>query len=306
MQERRSYFLIGCSLRVRVWGPVLREAFRALGLPHYLQEVDASSGIDVRRVLSAVRGGSVAGALLGSEGAVCALDLCEEADVSARRAGAADTIATGRGGRLTAFNCEVLGMTDQLRARGASPKTAVVLGAGQRAAVALAACEALGVAVVAVTSRSWVSTEALHESERAETLRSLRALTALWPSAPAAAPSTHFSEVMRLQFADLAASADLVVQATPATMLDGSLSRDLLAAVPWDRLKPDALVCDLVFRKGPGPFLDEARARGLATLSGIEMVSRQASRAVEIWTGLRPRLDALQTAAERAAVELGG
>jgi shikimate dehydrogenase len=54
------------------------------------------------------------------------------------------------------------------------------------------------------------------------------------------------------------------------------------------RLRPDAVVADLVYVPLETPLLAAARTRGLRTADGLGMLLHQAVRGFELWFGMRP------------------
>lgn len=304
MSDRLRYALVGCMQRTYVWSAMLKAALVALKLPHGVRVVEDDDDAEFRRVIEKLRSGEYAGVHLFGARRYDALEVSDDVDVSARRAKSVSTLVRTSDGRLAGANVEVLGIIEHFKRMELRPRTAVLVGAGTQGMAAAAACEALGVQVIVATSRSWTTTETLYQSAGADRMRELRVLTALWPAAVGEAGSSRFSDVMRLQFADLAAGADLIVQATPATLEDSEESNEVLRAVPWPRVKRDAVVCDLVCRIDPSLFLKTAQQMGLTTVAGFAMIAEQGVRTVEMWTGLRAPLTLLQAAAERATAEL--
>ena len=66
-----------------------------------------------------------------------------------------------------------------------------------------------------------------------------------------------------------------------------------------------SVVFDMVYFPLGTRFLNEARGRGLTTISGLEMLVAQGARQFEIWTGLSaPR--ALMEQAVRSALDHSG
>ncbi len=94
-----------------------------------------------------------------------------------------------------------------------------------------------------------------------------------------------------------AATADLVVNATPLGMRPGD-------ALPLDPgLVPDgALAVDLIYRPSPTPWLGALRSRGVEALDGLGMLVHQAALQIERWTGLAAPVDAMW----RAVVDAPG
>jgi shikimate 5-dehydrogenase len=282
---------------------MIRTGFRVRNLPHAVQEVNGTQPGELDRALNVVRRGQMTGALVLGNEALRLLDSCEHLDASARNANWVNLVTFADQGQLAGYNTVYLGALDLLQEEAIHAPRVSFIGSGPCVSAIAAACTAVADTQVAVTtSRSWTSTEALHESEAACRLRDAGILTALWPSA-VSENSSHFSSVMRLQFADLVASSELLLQTTRATMVEGPDCEGVLQAVPWDRLKRDVVVCDLAYRPEPGPFAKAAQDRGLRTLSGLEMMVRQAARTVHLWTGVRPPTAPMLEAARRAMTE---
>lgn len=73
------------------------------------------------------------------------------------------------------------------------------------------------------------------------------------------------------------AEATIVVNATPLGGPDGPLA--------VDRLPSGALIIDLVYGESVTPWIEAARARGLAAMDGLGLLVHQARRSLEVWTG---------------------
>ncbi len=93
-----------------------------------------------------------------------------------------------------------------------------------------------------------------------------------------------------------AASADLVVNATPVGMGDD-------AAMPFDPslLRDGAIVADLVYHPETTPLLAAAMACDVRTMGGVGMLVHQAARSFERWTGT-PAPVAVMSEAARSAL----
>ena len=101
-----------------------------------------------------------------------------------------------------------------------------------------------------------------------------------WQNMPEIAPllKVHYWETLP----ELLSTADLLVNTTPVGMYpyvdDSPISSELIKA-----LKADAIAYDLIYTPSPTKFLSFARARGLKTIDGLEMLVRQGAAALEIW-----------------------
>lgn len=75
----------------------------------------------------------------------------------------------------------------------------------------------------------------------------------------------------------------LLVNTVPATALEP-------AKLPLSRLKPDAVVADIIYTPLFTPLLDHARQLGLAVVPGLGMLLHQAVPGFEKWFGVTPRV----------------
>ncbi|MCA9861087.1 MAG: shikimate dehydrogenase, partial [Thermomicrobiales bacterium] len=201
------------------------------------------------------------------------LSLIDEVSNLARRAGAVNTISN-RDGRLAGDNTDVYGLSQSLRLHDdrLDGCRAVVLGAGGAARAAVLSLEGVGAREIAVLNRS---------IERAERLRD-----DLVP-APVVAIASGSAEANRVL-----AAADVVINATALGWKRGEmpLTGDQIGA-----LADSALVVDITYRDTD--LLEAARARGLRTVDGLEMLVYQGARSLEIWSGQTPPVDVMMAAA---------
>jgi shikimate dehydrogenase len=110
---------------------------------------------------------------------------------------------------------------------------------------------------------------------------------------------------------ELAAGADLVVNATPVGMrrvvkMDRS---PLEATLPFDLdpnvIGPGQLVADLIYSPAVTPLLRVARERGARTANGLGMLIHQAALQFRLWTGEDPPLEVMSAAAMEAISRYG-
>ena len=297
---RLRFAVFGHPIGHSVSPPMHRAALKSLGLPHTYEAVDVPDLEHLQSMVDAIRQGILAGANVTVPHKRAVLDLVDRVDPSAKNIGAANTLVRSRG-RVIAYNTDSAGLADDLRALGAVGRTAAVIGAGGGGRAAVAACMAVGANVVAVTTRSWQGSEELVGAESADEFRRVGALPCGWPIPRTSGdPSTHLSEVMRLQWGDIAASSDVIIQATNAGMKGSDRGDGVAAIVPWDRLKKDVLVYDLVYNPRETPFLKIARERGLRHAGGIGMLARQGAHSLGLWLRIAPDIDLMRLAAEQA------
>lgn len=272
-----------------------RAAYRSLGLPHVYDAIECRDTGALNAVVKALRSRSIAGMNVTTPFKRDVLQFVDDVHSSVDETGAANTLVLSPAERLVAYNTDLPALVAELRALRPNIATAVILGAGGAASAAVAACKAIGVRVIAITTRSWSNSEAVFESAAATHLRNKGALTLIWPTASSTA-SSNLSSAMHLQWAELAASADLIIQATSAGMMNGEPGHELAAFVPWARLNKSAVAIDLVYGPVDTPFLAAARSHGLRCVNGVGMLVRQGALSFELWLRQKPPLDVMMDA----------
>ncbi len=294
----KSFVLLGHPVRHSASAPMMTAAFRAAGLQHTYSPLDLVRPEGLKRAVQLIRDGSYDGANVTLPYKRDVLKLVDRVDATAERVGAANVIALDEKRRLVAYNTDVGALVAELREATSGRRRAAIIGAGGAALAAVAACKELDFAVVGVTTRSWPDTAAIYESETAERVRALGGIAAVWPSGSKAPASTKLSTEMRLQFAELARFADVVVQATSAGMAGGPPGDAVAAMVPFEGMSKDAVAFDLVYRPALTPFLLAAERAGLRAISGLGMLVRQAEATYKIWLGQDPPPGVMRRAAE--------
>jgi shikimate dehydrogenase len=190
----------------------------------------------------------------------------DEADEIARRVGAVNTVIVEADGKLIGRNTDGFGFMENLRAGcrtwRAEVGAAVVLGAGGAARSICAALLDSGVPEVRLLNRTRERAEVL----AAEIGGSIRVMD--W-----AEPASAMPEV------------GLLVNTTTLGMVDKpSLEIDL------SPLAASALVMDIVYAPLQTALLDQAEARGLATVGGLGMLLHQARPGFAAWYGYQPEV----------------
>lgn len=247
--------------------PILHNAaFAALDLDWAFAAFDVAPGqgkaaIDAMRVLG------IDGLSVTMPHKADAAGAVDERVPTAERLGAVNTVVR-RGTTLVGENTDGAGFVNAVRLdEGFEPagKKCVVIGAGGAARAVVLALADAGAADVVVANRT---------ADRAA-------------SAAALAPG-----VARVGVLADAASADLVVNATPVGM-GGDASVPLDAAL----LHAGQLVVDLVYSPAVTPLVAAARQQGATAVNGLGMLIHQAALAFQHWTGLDPPLEAMSAAA---------
>lgn len=199
-----------------------------------------------------------------------ALELVGDADDSARRAGAVNTVVVRSDGTLLGMNTDGFGFLENIRhgcatwEAGAGP--AVVLGAGGAARAIVAALVAEGVAEIRLLNRT------------GEKARKLAA--GMGPGGAAAIQVRPWRE----RGAALRGAA-LLVNATSLGMTGQPALEIDLEALPGG-----ALVNDIVYAPLETGLLAAARARGNPVVDGIGMLLHQARPSFAAWFGVEPEV----------------
>lgn len=197
------------------------------------------------------------------------MPLLDRIDPLARRIGAVNTVVRGDDGNLSGFNTDAAGFLEPLRSlldREHLFRMARVLGTGgaARAIVAALADEKL---VLVLAGRDTGKARAL--------------LDELAPDGEHhAVELAHFATPTDFAFDDRAGCLDLVVNASPLGMAgQPPLAFDLTHA------PPGSVVYDIVTSPVDTPLLQAARAAGLRTVDGLDMLVGQAAAAFERFFG---------------------
>ena len=146
-----------------------------------------------------------------------------------------------------------------------SARPAIVLGSGGAARAVVAACVQLGCPEVWVVGRSPAKRETFAQS---------------WAAAP-----DILVKLSVLPWDTLAESlpkAGLIVNATPVGMSPHAEASPLKEE-EIEKLRKGAIAYDLIYTPRPTRFLQQAKAVGLTTIDGIEMLVQQGAAALEIW-----------------------
>ncbi|MCL2823286.1 MAG: hypothetical protein FWD57_04780 [Polyangiaceae bacterium] len=290
--------IAGCNHVIVVLGTILRASLRALDLSGEVYKARVEDSLELARLGRSMRQDELKMACLS--GAFCheAPRISDTQEASTGKTGCADMLIRTPSG-IVAHDTTYEAFLETLGAVRAPRSTAVVIGSGPAACAAVGACNHLGFQVVGVTSRSWVSTEVLHESESASKLRSLGALPTLWPTLNDDVQTTKFSREMRLQFREFAAFAQVIIQTV--TVDPASEDADRIAnIIPWDQARKEAMVCDLMYGGNPSPFLLKAQERGFTSIGGVDLLTTRGLRMMDKWVGKRPTRAPIVAAAVRA------
>jgi shikimate dehydrogenase len=199
------------------------------------------------------------------------IPLLDRLDASAERIGAVNTILRGADGALTGYNTDAAGFLEPLQPFLRQQhlfRMARVLGTG-------GAARAI---VSALVDEGFVLVLAGRDTGKAEAL-----LVELAPGEHHVAALDHFATPTDFAFDDRAGCLDLIVNATSLGMAgQPPLAFDLSHA------PPGSIAYDIVTAPLDTPFLRQARAAGLRTVDGLEMLIGQAAVAFRLFFGVEP------------------
>lgn len=194
--------------------------------------------------------------------------LLDEVDDTSRSVGAVNTVVVNEG-RLIGYNTDVRGAMAPLeKACTLDGMSCGVIGAGGAARAVVFGLLERG-AAVSVFARGSANARAISESFGIS-VRSVESL----------------------------ASSDVrvVINATPVGMRGHS---ERLSPAPRAALAGRLIAYDLVYNPTDTQFLIDARAEGCRTIGGLEMLAAQAALQFELWTGQKPPVDVMYSAAAR-------
>jgi shikimate dehydrogenase len=208
-----------------------------------------------------------AGANITAPHKEAALAAVDEADETARRIGAVNTIIVRDGGSLSGANTDAFGFIENLRQ--AAPKwraeagPALVIGAGGAARAVIVALLDAGASALLLTNRSAARADALADE---------------FGAALSTVPWAARHEAV--------AAAATLVNATSLGMTgQPPLELDLRA------LPAAALVSDIVYAPLQTPLLQAAAQRGNTVVDGLGMLLHQARPGFAAWFGVEPEVD---------------
>jgi shikimate dehydrogenase len=263
--------VIGSPIRHSLSPAIMNAAFEAAEVDWVFVALEVESG-HLPDALVGMRTLDIAGLSVTTPHKESAAACVDHLSTDAEHLGAVNCIVND-GGVLTGHNTDGDGFVRSLSAEHSfvpAGRRCVVLGAGGAARSIVLALGRAEAAEVAVVNRT---------RSRAETAASLAGSTG-----------------RVVEPADVAAAvdeADLVVNATSIGM-GGTTS----AALPLDpaSLREGQLVVDIVYRPLVTPLLAAAHDHGALVGNGVGMLTHQAARQFELWTGLDAPIDAMTAA----------
>lgn len=188
---------------------------------------------------------------------IAALDYVDDPGGVRQRIGAINTVACETGGPLIGTNTDAGGFLQPLLKRKWTGTHAILVGAGGAALAIGFALRSVGVTQMTVVARDWAKGQAFLD---------------------------RIGMTGRVQDFDAPLpAADLLVNASPLGMAGNPPYVPDLTPLP-----DKAVVYDIVYVPLETPLLAAARARGLATIDGLDMLIGQAALAFDIFFDAEP------------------
>lgn len=254
--------------------PVMHNrAFAALGLNfHYLPiEVDADR---LGRVAAGLACMNFAGYNITIPHKVRIMEHLDAVDELAGIIGAVNTVALAEG-RSTGYNTDGLGFVRTLETEGGitlEGRSVLLLGGGGAARGIAMTMAFHGAREVVLCNRTAARAEAIAADINAR----VRPCAAAVPREPAA----------------LGAAVEACEVLVNATSLGMHPEADPLPVEPRG-LRPELVVCDIVYNPRQTPLLREAAARGCRVVYGLGMLVHQGAEGFRRWTGQEPPLEVM-------------
>jgi len=263
--------LIGAPIAQSAAPAMHEQAADALGVRcHYqLIEVAGADAAGLRALLDGVRRLGFAGVNVTFPYKEAVVPLLDEMSERARDIGAVNTVVV-RDGRLIGHNTDTTGFERAI---------ADLVAASGRGAVALIGAGGVGKAIAFALASLGVAGISIFDADQAKAERLAMQLR------------NHLQARVAAGIADALQGAVGVVNATPVGMLP-----DRGLAVPEPLLNRDVWVADAVYTPLWTPLLTAAKARGARLMTGRELAIYQAADAFELFTGLKPPVEAIQNA----------
>ena len=268
-EEPRLFGLFGDPVEHSLSPCLHQEAFRLLGVEGVYLKFRVKEA-DLATAIAAVRCLNFAGVNITIPHKEKVIPYLDELAGDARLTGSVNTVVPVAG-KLIGYSTDGEGFLLSLRQGanvGPAGKRIVILGAGGAARALAFRLAQAGMAALDMVGRDPEKTRRLTVDLEEKTGFSAGGYTFASSRLP-----------------DIAAAADLVINATPLGMAPDLFSRP---AFPLSACPAGCLVADLVYNPLETAFLKEASRLGLKTLSGLGMLVYQGMLACQLWTGQLP------------------
>lgn len=266
--KSRVYGIFGYPVAHSLSPLMQNQAFRSLAIDAiYVPFLVTPEALP--QAIEGLRALDIAGVNLTIPHKEAVLPLLDQIDAKAALIGAVNTIVNQQG-HLIGYNTDGLGFLNsaqqELGYRPAGSQV-LLLGAGGACRAAVVALAEAKAASICIANRS---------IERAQRLVA---------DMQAQYRDVSFSAVAygQVDFLTSVEVADLIVNTTAV-----GLAGETLNFLPLEKIKPSALIYDMVYSKIATPLLTDAHSQGLHAVDGLGMLASQGEEAFYLWTGQRP------------------
>lgn len=203
---------------------------------------------------------------------IAVLPYLDEISEAARIIGAVNTVNV-EDGKLFGDNTDGRGFVQALKNEGITPagKTVTILGAGGAAKAIAVECALAGASRITIVNRSEEHARELVKSVKENT--NAEADFILWEAGQKIPQETQ-----------------ILINGTPVGLHPCT---DQKPDIDYDTINRNMIVSDVVFNPADTLFLQEARARGAKTISGLGMLACQGALNFTIWTGQEAPYDVM-------------
>jgi shikimate dehydrogenase len=244
---------------------ILKHSLDFCYLPFQVKEEDLDKAIQGIRALN-IRGVNITFPYKEK-----VIEFLDEAEESARRIGAVNTIVNNKG-ILTGYNTDVIGFKKSLQDNGKfviKEKKAVILGAGGAARGVIYTLLEEGIEEISIFNRTL---------EKAVKIK--QDFSPFFPRS-----NINIFSFEQDNIKDKIKEANLLVNATSI----GMASQIDNTPLPNEKLfHPNLLVYDLIYHPAKTLFLKQAKRAGAKTINGLPMLVYQGIESFYLWTGLKP------------------
>ena len=195
---------------------------------------------------------------------VAIMPFLDELDESAKLAGAVNTIVV-KNGRCIGYNTDGQGFIKSLTAQHhtIAGKTAILMGAGGAARAVVGGLLQNGITEIIIGARSPIKAQEFVDLFPGETL-------------------LKGYDWQQESFTKALETCDFLINCTPIGMSSHKAEELPLS---WERVKKEAVICDLIYNPPLTELLKEAKLRGHNVMNGAGMLVEQGALAFELWTG---------------------
>jgi shikimate dehydrogenase len=221
---------------------------------------------DLPAALAGVKALGISGVNLTIPHKKAAIPLVDELSEEAKLIGAINTIVL-TSGKLIGHNTDGQGFITSLEkdvSESPKGKTILLLGAGGGARAIAIHLALAGTKMIIIANRTLYRAQELASYLKDHSSR----------------PSVCAIPLEKEVLSPYMEEAEIIINSTPIGM-----SSDDPLILSGERLRPQQLVCDIVYRPLNTPLLQAAKAKGCRTLDGLGMLIYQGALSFKLWTG---------------------